>query len=75
MKVSHLIKVLEELNPDLDIFYLQNSGILAPIQSIRECHYIGFKPDYFVGICCGKTIDSGKILSNPIYVSQKKQSL
>lgn len=75
MKVSHLIKVLEELDPDFDIFYLQNGDILAPIQSVQECSYPGFKPHTFVGLCCGKSVDGKELLASPVYISQKKQNL
>ena len=84
MKVGQLIKVLEQLDPDLDILYVQNSGITAPIKSVQEISYRGFHPDRFVGLCCGKKIEQGIVndmYAAPVYISQnaantqKKQSL
>lgn len=73
MKVSQLIKVLEQLNPDLDIYYVQNTGIVAPIQSVQEISYRGFKPDTFIGIVCGKKIEREDINASPIYIYQGTQ--
>ena len=61
MKVSQMINVLKQLDPDLDIFYVQNTGILAPVQSVQEC---------FIGICCGKKVETDEYSASPIYVSQ-----
>lgn len=76
MKVAHLIKVLQELNPDLDILFVQTSGIMAPIRSVQEITYKGFKPEIFVGLCCGDKIESKEMMTNSIYIStHKKQRL
>lgn len=82
MNVGQLIKVLEQLDPELDILYVQNSGITAPIKSVQEISYRGFHPDRFVGLCCGKKIEQGIVndmYAAPVYISQestrKKQPL
>jgi len=82
MNVGQLIKVLEQLDPELDILYVQNSGITAPIKSVQEISYRGFKPERFVGLCCGKKIEQGIVNDmrvSPVYISQestrKKQPL
>ena len=75
MKVGHLIKVLEELDPDYDIFYTQSNGVLAPILSVQEMNFAGFKPNPFIGLCCGKSVDGKELRSAPVYVSQQKQPL
>lgn len=75
MTVSQLIKILEQLNPDLDIYYVQNTGIMAPIKSVQEVSFRGFKPDPFVGLCCGNSIKRDDILASPVYISQKKQGV
>ena len=71
MKVSQLIKVLEQLDRELDIYYVQNTGIMAPIRSVQEMSYRGFKPNTFVGICCGNKVEREDILASPVYISQK----
>lgn len=75
MKVSQLIKVLQELDGDLDIFYVQNTGICAPIQSVQEMSFRVFRPNAFVGLCCGKVVSRDDILTAPVYISQKKQGV
>jgi hypothetical protein len=70
MKVSQMINVLEQLDPDLDIFYVQNTGILAPVQSVQECCYRGFTPECFIGICCGKKVETDEYNASPVYISQ-----
>lgn len=75
MKVGQLIKVLEELNPDYDILYTQANGIVSPILSVQEVSYLGFKPETFIGLCCGKSMDAKELYSCPVYISQQKQSL
>lgn len=77
MKVGQLIKVLEQLDPELDILYVQNSGIIAPIKSVQEIRYLGFNPERFVGLCCGKKIEQGIVndmYSAPIYISQESNT-
>lgn len=75
MKVSQLIKVLQELDEDLDIYYVQNTGIVAPIKSVQEISYRGFAPNTFVGLCCGNSITRDDILAIPVYIAQKKQGV
>ena len=75
MKVSQLIKVLEQLDPELDIYYVQNTGIMAPIKSVQELSFRGFKPNPFVGLCCGDAVSRDDILATPVYISQKKHSV
>lgn len=77
MKVGQLIKVLEQLDPELDILYVQNSGITAPIKSVQEISYRGFDPEIFVGLCCGKKIEQGIVndmYAAPIYISQESNT-
>lgn len=77
MKVSQLIKVLEEMDPDSDIYHVTVSGVFAPITSVQEMHYKGFYPDSFVGICCGERVDTTKdpsLLASPVYISPRKKS-
>lgn len=76
MKVKQLIKVLEELNPEYDIYHVTVSGVLAPITSVQEVHYSGFVPDAFVGLCCGEKVDTSKdssMIANPVYFSSRKK--
>ena len=75
MKVGQLIKVLQELDPEEDVLYVQNTGIMAPIKSVQECYYKGFKPESFVGLSCGKEIQRDDISASPVYISQKKHFL
>ena len=75
MTVCQLIKVLQELDPDLQVLYVQNTGIIAPVKSVQEVSYKGLGSDSFVGICCGNRIERPDVYANPIYISQKKQSL
>lgn len=72
MKVGQLIKVLEQLNPDLDIYHVTVNGVVSPILSVRECNYYGFQPETFVGIACGKRVDPTTFSANPVYISQQK---
>lgn len=73
MKVSQLIKVLEQLDQDYDIFYVQNTGIVAPIKSVQECSYRGFQPETFVGLCCGNKVESVDVKASPVYISTTRK--
>lgn len=73
MKVGQLIKVLEHLNPDLDIYHVTVNGVVSPILSVQECNYYGFQPETFVGLACGKRIDPMTFSASPVYISQKKK--
>lgn len=72
MTVSQLIKVLQELDPSLDVYYVQTTGIISPMRSVQEVSYRGFKPETFVGLSCGNTIERTDIQCSPVYISQKK---
>lgn len=76
MKVSQLIKVLEQLDPELEVYYVQSTGIISPMKSVQEVSYRGFKPETFVGLSCANNIEQKDIRCNPVYIStQKKQPL
>lgn len=79
MKVGQLINILKELDPDIDILYMQNSGITAPIKSVQEVYYRGFYTEHFIGLCCGNKVEQGLVNDmhlSPIYITpQKKQPL
>ena len=70
MKVGQLIKVLEQLNPDLDIYHVTVNGVVSPILSVQECNYYGFQPETFVGLACGKRVDPTTFSASPVYISQ-----
>lgn len=73
MKVSQLIKVLEQLDPELDIYHVTVNGVVSPILSVQECNYYGFQPETFVGLSCGKRVEPETFSANPIYISQQKK--
>lgn len=74
MKVSQLIKVLQELDPKYEVMYVQTDGIFAQIRSVQEVSYKTYGLETFVGLCCGPKVEpKDKFTANPVYISQKKQ--